>query len=102
MTNAEAISRIKFLLDVGGSDGFTSSDRDALNTAINVLSDCMNPKTNGDKIRQMSDKELAEFLDKISGCRLCDCHKRGNCNSECLKGHLAWLRKEVEEDVGTD
>lgn len=55
--------------------------------------------TNGDKIRAMTDEELAEFLDELSGCRLCDGYKRGVCNSECLKGHLAWLRKEVDEDA---
>jgi hypothetical protein len=101
MTNNEAISRIKFLLDVGGSDGFTSSDGEALNTAINALYECKKPKTNGDRIRQMTDEELAEFLNVYAGCRLCDGYKRGICNSECIKGFLAWLRKEVDEDAGS-
>lgn len=55
--------------------------------------------TNGDRIRQMTDEELAEFLDELSGCRLCDGYIRGICNSECLKGHLTRLRKEVDEDA---
>lgn len=38
MNSNEAVSRIKFLLDVGGSDGFTSEDKEALNMAINALS----------------------------------------------------------------
>lgn len=56
-------------------------------------------RTNGDKIRAMTDEELAEFLNKYAGCRLCDGYKRGICNSECVKGFLAWLRKEVREDA---
>ena len=60
------------------------------------------PKTNGDRIRQMTDEELAEFLDELSGCRLCDGYKRGICNNDCLKGHVAWLRKEVSEDECTE
>lgn len=102
MTNNEAISRIKFLLDVGGSDGFTSADKEALNTAINALSGCKKPKTNGDRIRQMADEELADFLNKYAGCRLCDGYKRVFCNIECVKGFLAWLRKEVREDAEKD
>lgn len=57
--------------------------------------------TNGDKIRQMTDEELADFLDELAGCRLCDDYKRGICNGRCLKGHVAWLRKEVDEDAGS-
>lgn len=54
--------------------------------------------TNGDRIRQMTDEELAEFLNKYSDCRLCDDYNGGICNSECIKGHLAWLRKKVDKD----
>jgi len=57
------------------------------------------PKTNGDRIRAMTDEELAEFLNVYAGCRLCDGYKRGICNSECIKGFLAWLRKEVDENA---
>lgn len=38
MNANEAISKIRFMLDVGGSDGFTSADKEALNMAINALS----------------------------------------------------------------
>lgn len=55
--------------------------------------------TNGDRVRAMTDEELAELLNKYADCRLCDGYERGVCNSECFKGHLAWLRKEVDEDA---
>lgn len=117
MTNNEAISKIKFLLDVGGSDGFTSSDKEALNTAINALSEPKTPKTNGDRIRQMTDEELAYFMliqaimgaisvngiqdkavaDKIVKEIIME-HKAG----EDISDALVWLKQEVSEDVGTD
>ena len=102
MTNGEAISRIKFMLDVGGSDGFTSTDREALNMAINALSDCKNPKTNGDRIRQMTDEEIAEFFDR-NGIDCDMCRKNpAQCDYECYCGIVEFLKSEVSEDDGTD
>jgi hypothetical protein len=61
----------------------TSSDKDT-----NVL-------TNADRIRAMSDEELAEFLSKA------DFYCKGNCG-KCLRGTacipmLQWLKHPVEE-----
>lgn len=57
-------------------------------------------RTNGDRIRAMTDEELAEFLNEFSGCRLCKGYKRGICTrEECIKGFLSWLRKDVDEDA---
>ena len=53
-----------------------------------------NPKTNGDKIRAMSDNELAEYLSEVHYCptpSLCDPTK--NCK-DCWN---EWLRSTVEE-----
>ena len=48
--------------------------------------------TNADRIRRMSDEELAEFiLHKIDFCL----HRR--CNGKCLSCFIEWLKKEVEE-----
>lgn len=55
------------------------------------------PKTNGDKVRAMSDEELVELYQ--TPCEhLCMCRRRGNgCTSaDCKDGMLAWLRQEVE------
>ena len=52
--------------------------------------------TNADRIRSLSDEELAEFLCDISGgdCTYCV------ANDLCHNGHngmIVWLKKEVED-----
>ena len=56
--------------------------------------------TNGDKIRQMSDEELAEFINSTDPhgymCRYCVTE---NCkNQTCCAGVLAWLKQEAKEN----
>lgn len=54
--------------------------------------------TNADKIRKMTDEELAEFLMKTVGAtgdNLFYCDKEHYCYG-CEKCYLAWLQKEVE------
>ena len=61
------------------------------------------PITNADRIRQMTDEELAEFLNEIiwrcrtescgSTCPLFDC-----CFNE-VERQVAWLKQEVSEDA---
>lgn len=67
--------------------------------------DCMFFKTmtNGDRIRQMNDEELSEFIEEVvntRGCSACDQKKNWFCEKsewetckECIK---RWLQKEVE------
>lgn len=55
---------------------------------------------NADRIRSMSDEELAGFLDEfdsVSGCDMCSV--RGNCHAEsnCIEGFLGWLKSEAKE-----
>ena len=52
--------------------------------------------TNGDRIRQMKDEELAKKL----RCNSCLYQiMKSECESlDCEYGILAWLEKEVEED----
>lgn len=59
------------------------------------------PKTNADRIRQMTDEELAESIGLA--CKRCAYYKvgRGECSGqdkECTDGNLAWLKQEVSED----
>ena len=60
------------------------------------------PMTNADRIRQMSDEELAELLDE-------GCHIHGKCpneawdggtepNTSCRDCWLDWLKSPVEVD----
>lgn len=55
-----------------------------------------NKLTNGDRIRQMTDEELRDFLDgflcdQVGACRAGDM----NCDECCLK----WLKQEAKEDA---
>ena len=61
------------------------------------------PMTNADRIRQMTDEELAEFIAQRRTCDTC-CITLTRCitTAHCKDGVLAWLRKEADEDAGTD
>lgn len=68
--------------------------------AINILSDMVtdndSKQTNADKIRNMSDDELATNMmcPNENGLAEIDCDKNDNCNCyECL---LKWLQSEAE------
>lgn len=57
--------------------------------------------TYGDKIRNMSDEELADFLSENTNCDCCNiqCQDKLNCPSmsSCYCRHLEWIQSEVEE-----
>ena len=69
-----------------------------------IFSECEDtekkPKTNGDRIRQMMDEELAEFIDTVTDCCsdgwMCDkCPiKSTGCDKDSF---LEWLKQEVSE-----
>lgn len=55
--------------------------------------------TNGDKIRQGTDEQLALLIEMGMSCE--DCPLKGmenGCQAECYKGTLMWLKQEVEGD----
>ena len=56
------------------------------------------PLTNGDRIRAMTDEELAEWFDLHGECNQCAYHP-AQCKTECNEGHLKWLKQEVSEDA---
>jgi hypothetical protein len=54
--------------------------------------------TNGDRIRQMSNEELATWLEDKSGfdtCKICD-YDNNLCEYECVAGIKAYLESEEE------
>ena len=60
-------------------------------------------KTNADKIRSMSDEELAEFLEKFEVCSHCDYMDKERCtlDNPCVHSlavamALKWLQSEAE------
>ena len=55
------------------------------------------PKTNADRIRAMSDEELAEF---ISNCG-CPDHAR-SCKASCKGCTMEWLKQPAEEESRQD
>ena len=59
------------------------------------------PLTNSDKIRSISDEELAEFLSENTNCDCCNiqCVDKLNCPSmsSCLFRFMEWLKSEVSE-----
>ena len=61
---------------------------------------CDSRHTNADRIRNMSDEELAELLFNKSRCDNCfaDCNDKDNCPSlgSCYSRHLDWLQSEAE------
>ena len=58
--------------------------------------------TNADRIRSMSDEELAEFIvglndHCLAGIGLCDCSKENKgCSEICESKTRKWLQSEVE------
>ena len=65
--------------------------------------------TNADRIRAMSDEELANFLHNVV-CKFmskyCKEYERikaakghANCNGECDKAYLKWLKQPAEEET---
>lgn len=61
--------------------------------------------TNGDIIRKMSDDDLG-FWKACPVCESCAWFKNRECGDgteyNCFNGTIAWLKKEVDEDAGTD
>lgn len=62
--------------------------------------------TNADRIRAMSDEEMAEWMLKNISCdkeaHMClpEMYKdSGKCNGNCRAGHLAYLRQPEKEDT---
>lgn len=57
--------------------------------------------TNGDRIRAMSDEELAEFLETDTCCKFCilgDYDEKCNWYEKCDERIFQWLKQEVQEN----
>ncbi len=55
-------------------------------------------RTNADRIRNMSDAELAMFIGNLADCTSCDLQCPGITTTidECCRKHLEWLQSEAE------
>lgn len=55
-------------------------------------------ETNGDRIRSMSNEELAQFIPNWSYTDACKCGEHYvDCNNECEKCVAEWLQQPAEE-----
>ena len=52
--------------------------------------------TNGDKIRTMTDEDLAEYMGDVQTWGGCPNHGAKNCTENCADCWLDWLKQEVE------
>lgn len=57
-----------------------------------------NPKTNADRIRSMTDEELAQYMGDVQTWGGCPNHGARNCTENCADCWLDWLRKEANHD----
>ena len=63
--------------------------------------------TNADRIRQMTDEELAAFLNDVTECcsdgYICEKCPLNSVGEHCnIITFEKWLKQEVSEDAGTD
>ena len=53
--------------------------------------------TNADRIRAMTDEELAEFLDDVNMCTCSYVMGKSPCDARECSCWLKWLKEEVED-----
>lgn len=81
-------------------DSKESNEFPCVECSHNRVVDYYEPKTNADRIRNMTDEELAEFLCQYEACPLCSHQTDSMCNSKnCdeIGITLQWLQSEVKE-----
>lgn len=62
------------------------------------------PKTNADRIRAMTDEELAEWMAINTDCFFCKIKNKNVCSLDertCTEEWRFWLKSPVEVDNGT-
>ena len=102
MTREEAIEAIK----CNWPDSRYTILREALDMAVKALEDVTDKNvgkmTNADRIRAMSDEELATFISEIAD----ECERNTECNQHCYgcdieycvrESCLKWLQQPAEE-----
>ena len=101
MTRKDAIEAIK----CNWPDSRYTILREALDMAVKALEDVTDKNvgkmTNADRIRAMSDKELAELMRSMMDCDSCGNMFSFKCDESyehCLSVCLEWLQKPAEED----
>ena len=72
---------------------FVTGEREDINT-----SECADfrPMTNADRIRVMTDEELAAYMGDVQTWGGCPNHGARNCKENCADCWLDWLKSPVE------
>lgn len=81
-------------------------EEDCINTKCKDCCPLTKPQTNADRVRAMSDEELAAHLHDIGwDCHLCAEHRRldnepllrgEKCDEKCVEHCLEWLKQPAE------
>jgi len=96
----EVVSDIKSVLnDIDRTQECDGEDVAKINELIDEILaiSCKPQKSQGDKIRAMSDEELAEFIECPHDMHLGDCRAEENETIPCIECILEWLKSEVKE-----
>lgn len=85
-------------------DGLCRKFTDGRGKVYCVMGPCPHQKeSNADKIRAMSDEELAEWLCQALDCDFCKAHMQNMPTHSCCENHesgiLKWLQRPAEEDT---
>ena len=57
------------------------------------------PPTNADRIRAMTDEEMAAYMGDVQTWGGCPNHGARNCTENCADCWLDWLKQEVGDDA---
>lgn len=74
-----------------------TKDMNMLALSCPVYSPEPKPITNADRIRSMTDEELAEHMGDVQTWGGCPNHGARNCTENCADCWLDWLREEVSD-----
>ena len=85
-------------------DGLCRKFTDDTVVSYCVMGPCPDQKvSNADKIRAMSDEELAEWLCQTLDCDFCKAHMQNIPTHSCCENHesgiLKWLQQPAEEET---
>ena len=69
-------------------------EEDCAKTDCDICCPLAHPQTNADRIRAMSDEELADFISA------CGCHDHAiDCKASCKDCTLEWLKQPAEGET---
>ena len=71
-------------------------DKTRFTKRINILTGEIYYPSNADRIRAMTDEDLARWIEKLAGCGSCPGFDT-RCDNRCMDFWLDWLKQEAGE-----